>query len=138
MKVLGRNSNEYLREGSVMMKTLHVESFHTVLFCLKWDACVAFYRDVLGLAVVDEKPGFVEFEVTAESRIGLIRATGNKALAGRASQPVLSFRVENAERVHRMLSARGASATAMRKHPWGAYLFELRDPDERRLEFWTQ
>ena len=121
-----------------MMKTLHVESFHTVLFCLKWDACVAFYRDVLGLAVVDEKPGFVEFEVTAESRIGLIRAVGNKALAGHASQPVLSFRVENAERVHRMLSARGASATAMRKHPWGAYLFELRDPDERRLEFWTQ
>lgn len=121
-----------------MTKTLRVESFHTVLFCLKWDACVAFYRDVLGFEVVDEKPGFMEFEVTADSRIGLIRATGNKSLAGNASQPVLSFRVENAELTHRTLSARGASATAMRKHPWGAYLFELRDPDERRLEFWTQ
>lgn len=120
-----------------MMKKLEIKSFHTVLFCLKWDACVAFYQDVLGLAIVDEKPGFVEFEVTEDSRIGLIRSTGNKALAGNVSQPVLSFRVENAELTHRMLSARGASATAMRKHPWGAYLFELRDPDQRRLEFWT-
>jgi catechol 2,3-dioxygenase-like lactoylglutathione lyase family enzyme len=121
-----------------MTKTLGVESFHTVLFCLKWDACVSFYRDVLGFAVVDEKPGFVEFEVTADSRIGLIRASGNRAPTGNASQPVLSFRVENAELAHRMLSARGASATAMKKHAWGAYLFELRDPDERRLEFWTE
>ena len=121
-----------------MTKTLAVESFHTVLFCLKWDACVSFYRDVLGFAVVDEKPGFVELEVTADSRIGLIRASGKRALPDNASQPILSFRVDNAELAHRMLSARGASATAMRRHPWGAYLFELRDPDQRRLEFWTQ
>jgi catechol 2,3-dioxygenase-like lactoylglutathione lyase family enzyme len=118
------------------MKPLKVESFHAVLICRKWDACVSFYRDVLGFAVVDEKPGFVELEITPESRIGLIRPSGKNSSEYSPTGLVLSFKVEDIEETHRVLSVRCGNATAVKKHPWGALLFELKDPEQRRLEFW--
>ena len=119
------------------MKSLSVDSFHTVLFSRKWDACVSFYRDILGFAVVDEKSGFVEFEVASDSRIGLIQSE-------RCSDPVrneysfiLSFRVENVEEIHKILSMKCSRVSAVKRHSWGARLFEVKDPEGRRLEFWT-
>jgi len=50
---------------------------------------------------------------------------------------ILSFRVGNIEEAHRNLAARCGEIAAIRHHPWGARLFELRDPEKRRLEFWT-
>jgi catechol 2,3-dioxygenase-like lactoylglutathione lyase family enzyme len=118
------------------MKICSVESFHTLLFCSKWDDCIAFYRDILGFAVVDEKPGFIEFEVRPGSRIGLLQSVRDGASKKRAAPHILSFRIENLEEVHKDLSSRCPTASALRKHPWGALLFEIRDPEERRLEFW--
>ena len=119
------------------MNPLPVESFHAVLFCRKWDAYVSFYRDVLGFEVVDTKTGFVEFQVTPGSRIGLLKPTGDSATEYSDTSFILSFRVGNAEEIHRALSARCTGLTAVKQHPWGAHLFELRDPEGRRLEFWT-
>jgi len=113
---------------------MSVESFHTVLFCRKWDECVDFYRDILGFTVVDEKPGFVEFEVAPGSRIGLLNSSGNNDLKNISF--ILSFRVGDLEGFHKILSARCKGVTAVRQHPWGARVFELQDPEERRLEFW--
>lgn len=119
-----------------MTKPLKVESFHTVLICRRWDACVSFYRDVLGFAVVDEKPGFMELEITPESRIGLIRSSGRNSSEYSPNGLVLSFKVEDIEETNRVLSARCSNTTAVKRHSWGALLFELRDPEHRRLEFW--
>jgi len=119
------------------MNPLSVESFHTVLFCRKWDACVSFYRDVLGFKVVDTKPGFVEFEVAPRSRIGLLKPSGDSATEYSDTSFILSFRVSNAEKIHKILSERSKEVTSVKQHSWGARLFELRDPDGRRLEFWT-
>ena len=119
------------------MEPLPVESFHTILFCRKWDACVAFYRDILGFAVVDEKPGFMEFQVTPESRIGLLQSAANSTPGADETFSILSFRVKNIEEIHKALSGRFEGLTALRLHPWGAHLFELRDPEGRRLEFWA-
>jgi catechol 2,3-dioxygenase-like lactoylglutathione lyase family enzyme len=119
------------------MKPLPVEKFHTVLFCRKWKACVAFYRDVLGFEVVDSNPRFVEFQVTPGARIGLLKPTGKSVLEDTSASCILSFRVENVEKIHKILSARCKEATAVKQHSWGARLFELRDPEGRRLEFWT-
>jgi len=118
------------------MKTMLVESFHTVLFCRKWDACVDFYRDIMGFTAVDEKPGFVEFEVAPGSRIGLLKSSGNCALKNKDTSFILSFRVGDLEEFHKIFSARCKGVTAVRQHSWGARVFELRDPEERRLEFW--
>ena len=119
------------------MNPLSVESFHTVLFCRKWDACVSFYRDALGFEVVDTKPGFVEFQIAPGSHISLLRQTGNDKSDDPDSSFILSFRVEDVEEIHKTLSARCTGLTAVKQHPWGARLFELRDPEERRLEFWA-
>ena len=119
------------------MSLLSVESFHTVLFSRDWDACVAFYRDILEFEIVDTKPGFVEFQVVPGSRIGLLKyAKRDRGVRGDASC-ILSFRVQDADRTREILSARCNEATKVRHHPWGARLFELRDPEGRRLEFWT-
>jgi catechol 2,3-dioxygenase-like lactoylglutathione lyase family enzyme len=119
------------------MRPLSVDSFHTVLFCRKWDVCVNFYRDILGFAVVDEKPGFVEFQVAPGSRFGLLKSPENSALKKNNTSFILSFRVADAKEVHKILSGRCKGVTAVKRHSWGAHVFELRDPEERRLEFWT-
>ncbi|MEJ2110675.1 MAG: VOC family protein [Acidobacteriota bacterium] len=123
-------------ETKKQMYPFKVESIHAILFCSNWNAIVTFYRDILKFGVVDEKPGFVEFEVAAGSCIGLIRAAG-RASAGDIPVPmVLSFRVEDIKETHRSLSERCKTITAIREHPWGALVFELKDPEGRRLEFW--
>ena len=115
------------------MNPISVECFHTVLYCRKWDECVSFYRNILGFPVVDTKPGFVEVQVAPGSRIGLLRSSRN-------DNPgcfILSFRVGDVDKMHDLLSMRSKEVTAIKLHPWGARLFELRDPEERLLEFWT-
>ena len=37
------------------MNPISVECFHTVLYCRKWDECVSFYRNILGLEVKKEE-----------------------------------------------------------------------------------
>ena len=119
------------------MKSLSVDSFHAVLFSRKWDACVSFYRDILGFAVVDEKSGFVEFEVASRSRIGLIQSERYSVSEKNEYPFILSFRVENVEEAHKILSMKCSGVTAVKQHSWGARLFEIKDPEGRRLEFWT-
>jgi catechol 2,3-dioxygenase-like lactoylglutathione lyase family enzyme len=119
------------------MNPMSIESFHTVLFCHEWDACVSFYRDTLGFEVVDTRTGFVELQVAPGSRIGLLRHIRRSDAGKLYNSVILSFRVENTEKIHEILSERCKEVTAVRQHPWGARLFELRDPEGRRLEFWT-
>lgn len=119
------------------MNPFTVESFHTVLYCRNWDACVSFYRDILEFEEADTQPGFVEVRVAPGSRIGLIRRSGDQDAQNRDPAVLLSFRVSDVDTVHAILSARWKEVSGVKPHPWGARLFELRDPDGRRLEFWT-
>ena len=119
------------------MSGLPVESFHTILPCRRWDACVSFYRDVLGFEAVDIRPGFIEVEVGSGCRIGLLRRTNYDDPESRDASVILTFRVGNVDKIHSVLSARCKEVSRVKPHPWGARLFELRDPEGRRLEFWT-
>jgi catechol 2,3-dioxygenase-like lactoylglutathione lyase family enzyme len=120
------------------MSALAVESFHTVLSCRNWEECVTFYRDFLGFRTVDSKPGFVEVEVSPGACIGLIRSAGDDNSENRAFALVLTFRVANLEKAHEILSARCQGVTEIMRHPWGARLFKMRDPEGRPLEIWTR
>jgi catechol 2,3-dioxygenase-like lactoylglutathione lyase family enzyme len=121
------------------MPGMGVASFHTVLRCRKWSECMAFYRDVLGLSIVDRKEGFVEFQVTSTSRIGLIDTGGRREEdEGGRDRIILSFCVDNLEAVHEELSSRWPGTSGIRTHPWGDRLFEVEDPEGRRIEFWTR
>jgi catechol 2,3-dioxygenase-like lactoylglutathione lyase family enzyme len=115
------------------MNPISIVSFHAILYCRKWDACVSFYRDILGFEEADIKPGFTEVQVNPGSRIGLLRSAKNDDSRG----IILTFRVGDVDKMHDRLSARCTDVSAIKLHPWGARLFSLRDPEGRRLEFWT-
>ena len=119
------------------MKGLPVESFHTILPCRRWDACVSFYRDVLEFEAVDIRPGFIELEVAPGSWLGLLRRAKCDNPESRDDSVILTFRVGDVDKIHNILSARCEEISQVKSHPWGARLFELRDPEGRRLEFWT-
>ena len=114
-----------------------VEVLHLVLFCRAWDACVGFYRDTMGFPEVDAREGFLEVEAAPAARIGLIRVPRSSRREAGAGPFLVSLRVTDIDRTHRLLSERLPGLEPVRAHPWGADLFEIRDPEGRRLEFWS-
>ena len=104
-----------------------------MLFTQNFEACVAFYRDTLGLPVLFDK-GYL---VTLGFGSGylMIEKEGVAVPAGksRAESPVtLRFNVSDVETAAAMLSARGV-AVEVRRWDWGitgAFL----DPDGNRCE----
>jgi len=115
---------------------LRVQSMHAVLRCRRWAECVSFYGEILGFPAVERHKGFVEFQVTPDSRIGVIRVSKTDS-PGSAESCLLSFRVPDLAEAHRTLRARRPELEQVRSHAWGAKVFELRDPEGRRVEFWT-
>jgi lactoylglutathione lyase len=74
---------------------------------------VAFYRDILGMALKFESPGWSEFQ-TGATTLALHQVRARPGGEGRApAEPVagtcsLGFSVEDLEATHRELAARGA------------------------------
>jgi catechol 2,3-dioxygenase-like lactoylglutathione lyase family enzyme len=116
---------------------LPVESLHTVLLCEKWEECVAFYRDVLGFPVVAERRRFVEFQVTPGARIGILRPLRPPSPPPDRDRVILSLCVSDIEEAHEALKVRCPDLPAIREHPWGQRVFEFRDPEGWRIEFWS-
>jgi catechol 2,3-dioxygenase-like lactoylglutathione lyase family enzyme len=114
-----------------------VESLHTVLLCEKWEECVAFYRDVLEFPVVAERRRFVEFRVAPGARIGILRPLRPPSPRPDRDRVILSLCVSDIERAHSSLKARRPDLPAIREHPWGQRVFEFRDPEGWRIEFWS-
>jgi len=114
-----------------------VTSLHAVLLCRDLEACVRFYRDGLGFPVTDRKTGFVEVQVTPGARIGLLAERRPPAAGAPEQRLLLSFRVEDVQETRRALASRGLDPPAVRVHPWGDRILELRDPQGTRLEFWS-
>jgi len=116
---------------------LSVKSLHTVLYCRKWQECVTFYRDVLGFPVAAANEIFVEVQPVIGARIGLMNAARTRWPASRGDSFILSFRVSDIEETHQWLQKRFAGVGELKDHPWGARLFEIEDPEGRRIEFWS-
>lgn len=116
---------------------LSVASAHTVLYCERWDECVRFYRDQLGFAVSFTNELFVEVQTSRAGYLGLMDASRTRYPPEAPRGFLLSFRVEDVEKVHADLKHRLAGLPPLIDHAWGARLFETRDPDGRRVEFWS-
>jgi catechol 2,3-dioxygenase-like lactoylglutathione lyase family enzyme len=117
---------------------LPVKSLHTVFICEKWEDCVSFYRDVLGFSVVYERERFVEFQVTPDACIGILKPLHSDAPRPSHDRVILSICVEDIEEAHAELKARFPGLPAVRTHPWGPRVFEFRDPEGWRIEIWSQ
>jgi predicted enzyme related to lactoylglutathione lyase len=109
---------------------------NTILYCREWDKTVRFYRDQLQLTVTFATDWFVEFRLNSASRLSIAdenRATV-KSCGGRGL--TLALEVDDIAALREFALKNGLAPTAIRKHPWGAWVFHLFDPEGHRLEIW--
>lgn len=114
---------------------MQIEKFGIILNTERYEACVGFYRDTLGLTVMFEKMTETE-KLTCFDMGGayLMVEPGGRAAAG--GKPVaecptkLRFNVANVEAAMADLADRGVRAELQRR-PWGVTA-EFHDPDGNR------
>jgi catechol 2,3-dioxygenase-like lactoylglutathione lyase family enzyme len=101
-------------------------------------ASTRFYRDVLGLAVIKDKEGYVELESEGVRLALYSRVALAKLLAvpeEKLGSIDLSFRVDDADRAFEELVERGAEPLVPpRTMPWGHRVAFVRDPDGKLVE----
>lgn len=121
-----------------MSGPLTIECANTILYCSRWQECVDFYHDGLGFDVAFKKDWFVEFFLTAASRLSIAEARRASVESAAGRGLTLTLKVEDILAAHQALTARGLSPGKVKKHAWGADVFYLRDPDGNRIEFWSE
>ena len=98
------------------------------VFVRDFERALAFYQDVLGLAVQHQDPsfGYAAFKM---GPVGLaIAATDDNKLLGRHTG--IGFAVEDLIASHRALAAKGvAFSMPPEKQPWGGFMAIFEDAD---------
>jgi predicted enzyme related to lactoylglutathione lyase len=101
---------------------------YVIEFVADMDRAVKFYRDVLGLALKFQSPGWSEFKTGATS-LGLHPAS-EKNPAGSIE---LGFNVANLEKFHQEMSAKGVHfSMPPTKQDFGGMLAQFVDSEGRR------
>jgi len=112
-----------------------INRMNSILYCRRWAAAVAFYRDVLGLAVQLETDWFVEFKVAGKAFLSI--ADESRASVKSAGGGItLSFQVADVAAWHQRLERRGIEIGHIQHH-WGARAFFFLDPEGHRIEIWS-
>jgi catechol 2,3-dioxygenase-like lactoylglutathione lyase family enzyme len=94
------------------------------------DRSVAFYRDVLGLAIYREFPGGTVFFLGG----GHLEVSGRREPGEPDDRVRLWVQVRDVAAAHRDLLARGATVVrAPRREPWGLDEMWITDPDGVRI-----
>ena len=93
---------------------------------------VSFYRDVLGLPIVMESPGFSQFDAGNGISLGLHVAMGET----RTPEPgwVPGFNVDDIRAARERVVAAGGRITLDYHDIPGGVIFELADPDGNRVD----
>ena len=107
-----------------------------VLYCDRFADTLAFYRKALELEETHTTHWFVEFRIAGPSRLSLADRKHTKRKAAAGDGITLTFKVQDVEAARRELLEKGFSPDPIRRHPWGAKLFYLKDPEGHPLEFW--
>lgn len=107
-----------------------------ILYCREWEKTVLFYKDQLRLPVNFSTDWFVEFRLTAISRLSIAdeKRFSIKSCAGQGV--TLALEVEDIEAVWKYTEKIGLKPTTIRRHPWDARVFHLFDPEGHRMEIW--
>lgn len=113
-----------------------LKTANTILYCRNWQATVDFYQNRLALPVHFASDWFVEFSLTGTSRLSIAdeRSASVKSAGGQGI--TLALEVADIRTAHRWAENAGLAPTALRRHPWNAEVFYLRDPEGHRIEFW--
>ena len=107
-----------------------------ILYCREWEKTVRFYREGLRLPVTFSTDWFVEFSLTASSRLSVAneKRSSIKSVAGRGM--TLSLEVEHIQAAWNDAEKNGLRPTGISQHPWNARVFYLFDPEGHRIEIW--
>ena len=116
------------------------ELSHTIVFVSDMARSVAFYRDVLGMAVRFESEKWTEFETPGSTlALHLADVPNNSVVAPDAipaGQCRLSFAVDDLDVFHQQMIAKGVPCLQPpEEEEWGGRLAGYADPDG--LPFWV-
>lgn len=120
-----------------MSAPLAIERANTIVYCSRWQECVGFYRQGLGLTVVFENDWFVEFALNSAASLSVADARRATVESAQGKGITVTLKVQDIQAARRTLAARGLDPGGVEKHPWGADVFYLWDPDGNRVEFWA-
>jgi uncharacterized glyoxalase superfamily protein PhnB len=90
----------------------------------------------LKLSVSFSTDWFVEFSLNAMSRLSIADEKRTSIKTSHGKGITLSWEVERLDRTWADVQKVGLEPTTICKHPWGARVFYLIDPEGHRIEFW--
>lgn len=112
-----------------------VQRTNTILYCRRWEATVAFYRDIFKFPLSYQRDWFVEFQVTGESFLSIANEKRATVQSVKGQGITLSWQVGDIENVHRACLEQDVEVSDIKKK-WGAFVFYLHDPEGHRIELW--
>ncbi|MBU3950342.1 MAG: VOC family protein [Proteobacteria bacterium] len=113
-------------------------STNIILYCKEWEQTVRFYKDRLLLPVNFSTDWFVEFILTASSRLSIANEKRSSIKSCAVKGITLALEVEDIEAVREDMVITGLEPTAIREHSWAARVFYLFDPEGHRIEIWQK
>lgn len=116
----------------------HVVTTNIILYCRQWEKTVRFYKDLLRLPVNFSNDWFVEFNITATSRLSVANDDRTSVKSCEGNGVTLTLEVDDIDQIWEKMKHRGAMPTRIRRHPWDARVFYLHDPEGYRIEIWQR
>ena len=121
---------------------MHIRAANTIVYCTDFKKCVAFYSGLPGFTVAMKTEWLVEYRVADSAFVSVADASRTTIPSAGGKGLTLTFKVDDADAIHRLLSESGARITQPTDHAWGdhqsgARTFYVFDPEGRRLEFWS-
>ena len=115
----------------------------TVLFVKNFDACVKFYRDILGMKVKNTDEGFISFDLEGQELALMDLSTASQMISEEAVQQkregvhrsLLATFVEDTDKVYESLKVKGVEfVKPPTTQPWGQRTAYFKDPDDNIWE----
>jgi catechol 2,3-dioxygenase-like lactoylglutathione lyase family enzyme len=113
-----------------------IKRANTILYCRRWEATGAFYRDRLGLEIAFQNDWLVEFHLSATAYLSVADQSRTSIASADGKGITLSFQIDHLAEAHRTFTQSGLAPTAIRSRVMGADVFYLFDPEGNRIEFW--
>jgi catechol 2,3-dioxygenase-like lactoylglutathione lyase family enzyme len=119
-----------------MKDSFDFKRMNIILYCSRWEATVAFYRDTLELPITFASDWFVEFQVGAAAFVSIADERRASIKSGGGVGVTLALQVADAAVAWHTLQTKAVSLQPMQER-WGAQVFYFYDPEGHRLEIWS-
>jgi predicted enzyme related to lactoylglutathione lyase len=107
-----------------------------ILYRKNFDVTVRSYKDQLNLPVLFSTSWFVEFRLTASSRLSIAHEKHTSVRSSGGLGITLALQVADIDATRLNMETTGLKPTPIIKHPWNARVFYIFDPEGYRMEIW--